>query len=78
MHYSKQMDQIEPAFTAEMAKGFFPNMWLDLYPLFLLFSESAVWTTTTEKDEEDFGDKKDVCLVNVQELFIEGFQAFNY
>lgn len=26
MHYSKQMDQIEPAFTAEMAKGFFPNM----------------------------------------------------
>lgn len=49
MHYSKQMDQIDPTLTAETKKGDFPNMWLyDLYPLLLLFSDNAVW-----RDKED-------------------------
>lgn len=83
MHYSKQMGQIDPTFTAETTRRGFPNMWfmtcIHCFCSFLamLCEVTKEKTTKIKRKKENYGDEKDVYLSSsTQELFIESFQAF--
>ena len=83
MHYSKQMGQIDPTFTAETTKKGFTNMWFMICIhcfcsfLTMLYEVTEGKTTKIKRKKENYGDEKDVYLSSsTQELFTESFQAF--
>lgn len=79
MHYSKQMDQIDPPFTADMTKGTCSNMWLTTCThcscsfLTMLYKEIK---NTMKKVKKIMGARRMPIYSGTQELFIEGFQVF--